>query len=81
MGLTTTASERTSPVTAFPPNGYGVHDMIGNVWEWTPTVHRRSTKRCTEGLLAIPENPRGGAEAASTYPCQSEYQKNPPQGG
>src|ERR1700712_4508475 len=25
--------ERTSPVTAFPPNGYGIHDMIGNVWE------------------------------------------------
>jgi sulfatase modifying factor 1 len=23
--------ERTSPVTAFPPNGYGVYDMIGNV--------------------------------------------------
>jgi formylglycine-generating enzyme len=27
--------ERTSPVTAFPPNGHGVHNMIGNVWEWT----------------------------------------------
>jgi len=30
----------TSPVDAFPPNAYGVHDMIGNVWEWTTDWYR-----------------------------------------
>src|SRR5271154_1226710 len=33
--LRTDGWARTSPVRAFAPNAYGVHDMIGNVWEWT----------------------------------------------
>ena len=31
----------TSPVTAFAPNGHGLHDMAGNVWEWVDEVWDR----------------------------------------
>jgi formylglycine-generating enzyme required for sulfatase activity len=61
--------ERTSPVTAFPPNGYGVCDMIGNVWEWTTDWYSPIHDADASKACCIPQNPRGGREAASYDPC------------
>jgi formylglycine-generating enzyme required for sulfatase activity len=62
--------ERTSPVTAFPPNGYGVHDMIGNVWEWTSDFFSPRHTADAPKACCIPQNPRGGPAEQSYDPCQ-----------
>ena len=66
--------ERTSPVTAFPPNGYGVHDMIGNVWEWTTDWYAPKHPADAPKACCIPENPRGGREDESYDPLPAGHQ-------
>ena len=62
--------ERTSPVGSYPANGYGLFDMIGNVWEWTCDWYE--PKHPDEALKACctPLNPRGGREERSYDPLQ-----------
>jgi formylglycine-generating enzyme len=49
--------ERTSPVKAFPPNGYGLYDMAGNVWEWTQDFFTPG-HGTPEHPCCTPHNPR-----------------------
>jgi formylglycine-generating enzyme len=56
----------TAPVDAFAPNGYGLHNMTGNVWEWTAS--RFSTSRPPPKTLDQHRALRGGS-----YLCHASY--------
>ena len=58
--------EGTSPVAAFPANGYGLYDMAGNVWEWTADFFRpRHQAKPPDTACCAPRNPRVSADQAS----------------
>lgn len=58
--------EWTAPVGSFPPNGYGLYEMTGNVWEWTVDWYQDHGK--IQHACCTLDNPRGGSPETSFDP-------------
>ena len=79
--------ERTAPVKSYPPNGYGLYDMGGNVWEWCSDWYRADAYLALHGTAVNPRGPdtfwdpaeplapkrvtRGGSFLCHTTTCES----------
>ena len=66
--------EGTAPVTSFPPNGYGLFNTTGNVWEWTadwfhPTFRQRDRRRDPAG----PAKGTSRVQKGGSYLCHHSY--------
>jgi formylglycine-generating enzyme required for sulfatase activity len=63
--------EGTAPVGSFPPNGYELYDMAGNVWQWTCDWYQ-DRHVVTADTCCGPAYPRGGARVRSYDPLHPE---------
>ena len=73
--------EGTAPVGSYPVNGYGLHDMAGNVWEWCadwyqPDYSDGLLDRNPEGPLRNPQGPNSGFD-----PLEPGFPKRVQRGG
>ena len=69
--------EGTSPVGSFPPNGYGLYDMTGNVWEWTSDWYIAAPPRRGREPVLRAAQPAGDVARRELRPAASRASSIP----
>jgi formylglycine-generating enzyme len=68
-----------APVAQFTPNGYGLYDITGNVWQWTKDLYRADYYAELRGTDKVTRNPQG--PDTSLDPTEPGVQKRVQRGG